>query len=226
MGLTYGKYYQLHHHSSTTPATTLRFMSSGSSDSSRVMRAAGYGIMNGDGGGGSISSGNLFMWNIILRGFAQSPNPEKAVLMYAQMEKKGFRHDRYTFPFVLKACTKLGWVNVGCGVHVKIMKHGYEDNPFARNTLIYFHANVGDIEIASALKVVDEMPEKDLILWNVMITAYAKRGAMESARVLFDQVPKRDVVTWNAIIAGYVNGGLHKEAFDMFEEMTSFGRTT
>lgn len=199
-----------------------------------------------------ITQPDLFMWNTMLRGSAQSPNPRKAVLLYTQMEKKDFRADRYTFPFVLKACTKLGWVNVGFGVHGKIMKHGFEDNTFARNTLIYFHANVGDIEIASALfdslgtkqvvawsaltagyarrgnlgmarKVFDEMPEKDLISWNVMITAYAKRGEMESARVLFDQVPKRDVVTWNSMIAGYVNGGLHKEALDMFEEMTSLG---
>nr|GEY28058.1 hypothetical protein [Tanacetum cinerariifolium] len=192
------------------------------------------------------------MFNTMLRGSAQSPNPGKAVSLYARMEKMGFRPDRYTFPFVLKACTKLGWVNVGCGVHGKIMKHGFEDNTFARNTLIYFHANVGGIEIARGLfdslgtkqvvawsamtagyarrgdlgmarKVFDEMPEKDLISWNVMITAYAKRGEMESARVLFDQVPKRDVVTWNAMIAGYVNGGLHTEALDMFEEMTSLG---
>ncbi|KAI3784847.1 hypothetical protein L1987_43953 [Smallanthus sonchifolius] len=199
-----------------------------------------------------ITQPDLFMWNTMLRGSAQSPNPGKTVSLYTQMEKRNIRPDRYTFPFVLKACTKLSWANVGCAVHGKIMKHGFEHNTFSKNTLIYFHANVGDIDIASALfyssattqvvawsaltagyarrgnlgmarKVFDEMPEKDLISWNVMITGYAKRGEMESARGLFDQVPKRDIVTWNTMIAGYVNCGLHTPALEMFEEMKSLG---
>ncbi|XP_071729762.1 pentatricopeptide repeat-containing protein At5g15300 [Rutidosis leptorrhynchoides] len=199
-----------------------------------------------------ITQPDLFMWNTMLRGSAQSPNPGKTVSLFTQMEKRDVKPDRYTFPFVLKACTKLSWVNAGSAVHGKVMKHGFEQNTFAKNTLIYFHANVGDIEIASALfdysdtnqvvawsaltagyarrgnlgmarKVFDEMPEKDLISWNVMITGYAKRGEMESARDLFDQVPKRDVVTWNAMIAGYVNCGLHTQAMEMFKEMTSLG---
>ncbi|KAI3726114.1 hypothetical protein L1987_65911 [Smallanthus sonchifolius] len=199
-----------------------------------------------------ITQPDLFMWNTMLRGSAQSPNPGKTVSLYTQMEKQDIRPDRYTFPFVLKACTKLSWADAGCAVHGKIMKHGFEHNTFSKNTLIYFHANVGDIDIASALfdssattqvvawsaltagyarrgnlgmarKVFDEMPEKDLISWNVMITGYAKRGEMESARGLFDQVPKRDIVTWNAMIAGYVNCGLHTQALEMFEEMKSLG---
>lgn len=199
-----------------------------------------------------ITQPDLFMWNTMLRGSAQSPNPGKAVSLFTLMEKQDIRPDRYTFPFVLKACTKLSWGNVGCAVHGKIIKHGFENNTFAKNTLIYFHANVGDIDIASDLfdssattqvvawsaltagyarrgnlvmarKVFDEMPEKDLISWNVMITGYAKRGEMESARVLFDQVPKRYIVTWNAMIAGYVTCGLHQQALEMFDEMTRLG---
>nr|GFA23912.1 hypothetical protein [Tanacetum cinerariifolium] len=123
--------------------------------------------------------------------------------MYAQMEKKGFRPDRYTFPFVLKACTKLSWVNVGCGVHGKIMKHGYEDNAFARNTLIYFHANVRDIKIASAL--FDYLGTKQVVAWSALTTGYARRG------------------TWAWLGSWVCNGGLHKESLDMFEEMTSLG---
>ncbi|KAI3500747.1 hypothetical protein L1887_36572 [Cichorium endivia] len=199
-----------------------------------------------------ITQPDLFMWNTMLRGSAQSPNPYKAVSLYTQMEKRDIQPDRYTFPFVLKACTKLSWPIAGCVVHGKITKHGLEENTFTKNTLIYFHANVGDIDIASALfdssatkqvvawsaltagyarrgnlgmarKVFDEMPEKDLISWNVMITGYAKRGQMDSARALFTQVPKPDVVTWNAMIAGYVNSGMHNYALQMFEEMTRVG---
>ncbi|KAM7520721.1 hypothetical protein LguiB_019683 [Lonicera macranthoides] len=201
---------------------------------------------------GSITQPDLFMWNTIIRGSAQSNNPLMAVSLYAQMEKQHVWPDNYTFPFVLKACTKLNWVNVGCVIHGKIMKHGFESNTFSRNTLIYFHANCGDIQVASSLfddsakcdvvpwsaltsgyarrgqlsvarKLFDEMPVKDLVSWNVMITAYAKRGKMKCARELFDVVPKRDVVTWNAMISGYVFCGSHELALEMFEEMRRAG---
>lgn len=188
----------------------------------------------------------------MMRGSAQSPTPSNAVLLYTQMERQNVRPDNYTFPFLLKACTKLSWVNLGCAFHAKIVKFGFERNTFARNALIYFHANCGDIRVASALfdgsaksdvvawsaltagyarrgelsiarKLFDEMPVRDLVSWNVMITAYAKRGELESARELFNQVPKRDVVTWNVMIAGYVLSGAHEQAIEMFEEMRSLG---
>ena len=64
---------------------------------------------------------------------------------------------------------------------------------------------------------------KDLVSWNVMITAYAKRGEMAMARELFDQVPERDVVSWNSMISGYVRCGSLRHAMELFEEMQGMG---
>ncbi|KAG8384680.1 hypothetical protein BUALT_Bualt04G0143200 [Buddleja alternifolia] len=199
-----------------------------------------------------ISEPDLFMWNTMLRGSAQSPKPQLAISLYSRMEKLFIQPDHYTFPFVLKACTRLSWVKMGCVVHGKVAKHGFEWNKFARNALIYFHANCGDIRVASVLfdgsarrdvvawsaltagyarrgdlhmarRLFDEMPVKDLVSWNVMITAYVKRGEMEFARELFNSVPKRDTVTWNAMISGYVLSGEYRKALEMYEEMRSAG---
>ncbi|XP_027182692.1 pentatricopeptide repeat-containing protein At5g15300 [Coffea eugenioides] len=199
-----------------------------------------------------ISEPDIFMWNTLLRGSAQSSKPSVTMPLYAQMERHYVRPDCYTFQFVLKACTRLSWVNSGKVVHGKIVKHGFEWNKFTRNTLIYFHANCGEIRIARALfddmakrdvvawsamtagyarrgelsmarRLFDEMPEKDLVSWNVMITGYVKQGEMESARELFDMVPKRDVVTWNAMISGYVLRAEYQQAFELQREMRSAG---
>ncbi|XP_073143707.1 pentatricopeptide repeat-containing protein At5g15300 [Henckelia pumila] len=201
-----------------------------------------------------ISEPDLFTWNTLLRGSAQSSKPQLAISLYAQMEKLRVQPDHYTFPFVLKACTRLSWIGVGCAMHGKVTKHGFEWNKFARNTLIYFHSNCGEIRIARALfdgsakrdvvawsaltagyarkgelhmarRLFDEMPVKDLVSWNVMITGYVKQGEMECARELFDVVPKRDVVTWNAMLSGYVESGKHENALVMYEEMRSAGES-
>lgn len=199
-----------------------------------------------------ITEPDIFMWNTIIRGSAQSLNPLNAVSLYTQMEKRHIKPDNFTFPFVLKACTKLSWVKMGFGIHGRVVKYGFESNTFMRNTLIYFHANRGDLSVARTLfdgsakrdvvpwsaltagyarrgelglarQLFDEMPVKDLVSWNVMITGYVKQGDMESARKLFDEIPKKDVVTWNAMIAGFVLCGSHEQALEMFEEMRSVG---
>ncbi|KAK3212573.1 hypothetical protein Dsin_017279 [Dipteronia sinensis] len=199
-----------------------------------------------------ITEPDTFMYNTMIRGSAQSQTPLNAISLYTQMDKGRVKPDNFTFSFVLKACTKVLYRNMGFCVHGKVVKHGFEVNKFARNTLIYFHANCGDLNIARVLfddpakrdvvtwsaltagyarrgelsvarSLFDEMAVKDLISWNVMITGYVKQGEMEKARELFNEVPKRDVVTWNAMIAGYVRCGLNESALEMFEEMRSVG---
>ncbi|XP_031275629.1 pentatricopeptide repeat-containing protein At5g15300-like [Pistacia vera] len=199
-----------------------------------------------------ITEPDTFMYNTMIRGSAQSLNPLNAILLYTQMEKCCIKPDNFTFSFVLKACTRVLFRNMGFCVHGKVVKHGFEFNKFERNTLIYFHANCGDLSVArgifdaseerdvvawSALtagyarrgelsvarSLFDAMPVKDLVSWNVMITGYVKQGEMAQARALFDEVPKRDVVTWNAMISGYVMCGLNKCALEMFEEMRVVG---
>ncbi|KAG8662352.1 pentatricopeptide repeat-containing protein At5g15300 [Manihot esculenta] len=199
-----------------------------------------------------IAEPDIFIWNTMMRGSAQSQNPSKTILLYLQMESRGIKPDNSTFSFLLKACTRLGWTNTGLCIHGKVAKYGFEENMFVRSTLIHHHANCGSLGIARAIfddfaerdvvawsaliagyarrgqltiarQLFDEMPTKDLVAWNVMITAYAKRGKMEWARRLFDGVPKRDVVTWNAMITGYVLRGENEQALQMFEEMRSVG---
>ncbi|KAK7259443.1 hypothetical protein RIF29_25050 [Crotalaria pallida] len=199
-----------------------------------------------------IRKPDMFMWNTMIRGSAESPNPVQAIAVYARMYNRCVKPDEYTFPFVLKACTKLSWVKTGLAIHGRVERFGFGSNAFVRNTLLFFHANCGDLEVAAKLfdasakadvvawsaltagyarrgdlevarKLFDDMPVKDVVSWNVMITAYAERGEMERARKLFDEVPERDVVTWNAMIAGYVHCGSNEPALELFEEMSRIG---
>ncbi|CAN0857745.1 Pentatricopeptide repeat-containing protein At5g15300 [Linum grandiflorum] len=199
-----------------------------------------------------IPEPDTFMCNTVMRGSSQSQYPLRAVSVYTRMERAGVKPDNFTFPFLLKACARLQWRNMGSCVHGKVVRCGFEANNFVRNTVIYFHANCGDLGVArvifdamlekdvvawSALiagyarrgnlnvarKLFSDMPVKDMVSWNVMITGYAKRGKMDYARELFDMVPERDVVTWNTMIAGYVKIGENEQALKLFQEMKIAG---
>ena len=78
-------------------------------------------------------------------------------------------------------------------------------------------------DLSVARKLFDEMPKRDLVSWNVMITVYTKHGEMESARRLFDEAPMKDIVSWNALIGGYVLRNLNREALELFDEMCGVG---
>lgn len=195
---------------------------------------------------------NASICNHVMRGSAQSLKPGKTVALYTEMEKRGVRPDRYTFTFVLKACSKLEWRNNGFAIHGKVVRHGFVSNEYVKNAMILFHANCGDLRIASelfdgsarahkvawssmtsgyakrgkideAMRLFDEMPEKDQVAWNVMITGCLKCKEMDKARELFDKFTEKDVVTWNAMISGYVNCGYPKEALSVFKEMRDAG---
>ncbi|WJX80700.1 hypothetical protein P8452_63663 [Trifolium repens] len=200
-----------------------------------------------------IPQPDTFMFNTMIRGSSQSPNPIRAISLYSQMHQCSVKPDNYTFPFVLKACTKLFWVNTGSAVHGRVLRFGFCSNTVVRNALLVFHAKCGDLNVATSLfdddsckgdvvawsslisgyakrgdlkfarKLFDEMPDRDLVAWNVMISGYAKQGEMENARLLFDEAPVKDVVSWNAMIAGYVVCQLNKQALELFDEMSKAG---
>ncbi|KAG1334445.1 pentatricopeptide repeat-containing protein [Cocos nucifera] len=199
-----------------------------------------------------ISHPDLFMWNTIIRGAAHAPTPMDAISLYARMERCGTRPNKLTFPFLLRACTKLSLAFAGAQFHAKIVKFGLESDTFVRNALINLHANCGDLAVATALfdgparrdvvawsaliagyarrgeldvarQLFDETPSKDLVSWNVMIAGYVKQGEMVKAHELFDQVPERDVVSWNAMIAGYVQCGSQMQAMEVFDQMCRAG---
>ncbi|KAK3197956.1 hypothetical protein Dsin_021371 [Dipteronia sinensis] len=71
-------------------------------------------------------------------------------------------------------------------------------------------------------KVFDEMPERNSVTWNVMITGLVKWGELEFARSLFEKMPCRNVVSWTGIIDGYTRMNRFGEALALFRRMVVY----
>ncbi|XP_023772984.1 pentatricopeptide repeat-containing protein At2g45350, chloroplastic [Lactuca sativa] len=86
------------------------------------------------------------------------------------------------------------------------------------NCMISGYAVVED-GFSLAWELFDEMPERDMVSWNLMIRCCIKSGKIDLARTLFDRMPEKDVISWAKLIDGYAKLGNINTARHLFDEM-------
>ncbi|KAA8529483.1 hypothetical protein F0562_033718 [Nyssa sinensis] len=137
-----------------------------------------------------IDNPNSFMWNTLIRGCAHSNDrKEQAILLYYEMLNEGsVVPDKHTFPFVLKACAYLFALFEGKEIHGHVLKLGFDSDVYINNSLVHFYATCGYLEHARI--VFDNMSERSVVSWNVMIDAFVQLSEFELALKLFAQMQK------------------------------------
>lgn len=113
-------------------------------------------------------------WNWIIRGFIVKGWFKFAILFYFKMLDFGTCPDKYTFPYVIKACGSLRALSLGRSVHALSRDLGLETDVFVGSALIKFYAGNGCLD--DALLLFDKMPVKDCVLWNTMLNGYVNNG--------------------------------------------------
>ncbi|KAK9750010.1 hypothetical protein RND81_02G166100 [Saponaria officinalis] len=169
-----------------------------------------------------MNSPPTFTWNLIIRAHTINGFSRKSVVLFNLMICDGVSPDKFTFPFVLKACAGIRSVEKGKEVHGFAIKTGYYSRDlFVKNTLLDMYLKCG--ELGYARKVFDEMSVRNVVSWTTMVSGLVAVGEVDSARGLFDQMHERNVVSWSAMINGYVASGRPQEAFELFAEMQEEG---
>ncbi|KAK4252623.1 hypothetical protein QN277_014370 [Acacia crassicarpa] len=133
------------------------------------------------------TSGSLFMYNCLLRGYAFIGFCDEAILLYNEIVLSDIDPDKYTFPFLLSACSKAMAIYEGIQVHGVVIKMGLEKDLFVRNSLIHLYSECGEIGLGR--KVFDKMTERNVVSWTSLINGYARRGlAKEAVSLFFEMV--------------------------------------
>ncbi|GMH06856.1 hypothetical protein Nepgr_008696 [Nepenthes gracilis] len=162
-----------------------------------------------------------FAWNLMIRAHAINGNPRQALLFYNLLIISALPPDKFTFPFVLKACAVSSSINKGKEVHAFAIKAGYSKDMFLKNTLLDLYLKCGELEYARL--VFDKMRVRSVVSWTIMLAGLIGCGKLDSARALFDEMPVRNVVSWTAMIDGYVVNRRPEEVFDLFWQMQAEG---
>ncbi|XP_021282973.1 pentatricopeptide repeat-containing protein At1g09220, mitochondrial-like [Herrania umbratica] len=164
-------------------------------------------------------SHSLRLFNALLRCYSFSENPNDAIFLYQQVQScyLYLKFDSFTYAFLIKACANLNDVVLGKQFHGVEIKMGFESHPYVQTGLVNMYVESGGS--VECKKVFDEMPDKNRVTWNVMITGLAKQGDIEFARFLFEKMPDRDIVSWSGMIDGYTRMNQYRKALGLFRRM-------
>ncbi|KAF3452463.1 hypothetical protein FNV43_RR02896 [Rhamnella rubrinervis] len=131
----------------------------------------------------SSSSSDVFLWNVMIRGFVDLGFYDRAIFTYKQMLELGISPDNYTFPFVIKACGCVCDFELGVKLHQHVVEHGYDTDVFVGNSLVAMYGKCGRFKVAR--QVFEKIPEKNVVSWSSMIGAYAQNRCFEEGLSLF-----------------------------------------
>ncbi|XP_057801392.1 pentatricopeptide repeat-containing protein At2g37310 [Salvia miltiorrhiza] len=84
-------------------------------------------------------------------------------------------------------------------VHCYVVKCGFDSDVFVGNGLVTYYSRCDDV--ASARDLFDEMPERDLVSWNSMISGYSQGGFFEECKALYRRMLDLDDIRPDGVTA-------------------------
>ncbi|KAK3001304.1 hypothetical protein RJ639_020312 [Escallonia herrerae] len=152
-------------------------------------------------------------WSLAIKNAA---SPSKALTIYSQMQRQSIPLDSYSILFTLKSCTHLKDITVIQHLHTHILKLGFNTHVYVGTSLLNGYVGTS---FEAACHLFDEMPERNTVTWNTMITCLSRSGYVEKAWLLFEQMPERDLASWSAMITAYMNNGCWDKGLVLFREI-------
>ncbi|KAB2635349.1 pentatricopeptide repeat-containing protein [Pyrus ussuriensis x Pyrus communis] len=136
-------------------------------------------------------------WNAVFRRLAQSPQPTQGIAWYKTMSQASQKVDALTCSFVLKACARALAFTEAMQIHSQIVKFGFGADVLLRTTLLDVYAKVGNLEFA--LKVFDELGQRDTACWNALISGLAQGNRPTEAIALFQRMSEEEDLKPNEV---------------------------
>ncbi|XP_060189583.1 pentatricopeptide repeat-containing protein At3g58590 [Lycium barbarum] len=126
---------------------------------------------------------NLVTLNCMISLLGQNECVEEAMLVFRKLIRGGMGPSESTFVGILSGFVgELGLV-LGEQVHGLVVKNGLNFSVLVSNSLINMYAKCSDTHMVE--KMFEEVPVKDVVSWNTMISAMAKSEKADRALIVF-----------------------------------------
>ncbi|KAJ7561790.1 hypothetical protein O6H91_03G041400 [Diphasiastrum complanatum] len=139
----------------------------------------------------SICEPSVYTWSAIIAAHTKLGEGARALDLYNTMQSRGVECDSYTYVAVLNACAQTTTLIQGRLIHDQIIRRGLESDPFVQSGLIDMYAKCGSID--DAIKVFENSPSSDVVVWSSMTSGYAKHGLGQKALDVFKKMKRHGV---------------------------------
>ncbi|VVB07782.1 unnamed protein product [Arabis nemorensis] len=129
---------------------------------------------------------DMVSWNTMISGFALVGNMTEILKLLYRMRDDGLRPDQQTFGASLSVSGTMCDLEMGRMLHCQIVKTGFDMDMHLRTALIMMYLKCG--EEKAAFRVLETMPSKDVVCWNVMISGLVRLGRAEKALTVFSEM--------------------------------------
>ncbi|MQL93713.1 hypothetical protein Taro_026374 [Colocasia esculenta] len=111
---------------------------------------------------------SVVAWTALVAGCAQNGRFPDALRHFSRMLRAGVPPNDFTFPCAFKACAALRCAATGRQVHAAAVKAGLVADVFVGCSALDMYCKTG--LKSDARKIFDEMPEKNIVAWNAVMT--------------------------------------------------------
>uniref|UniRef100_A0A803N386 DYW domain-containing protein n=1 Tax=Chenopodium quinoa TaxID=63459 RepID=A0A803N386_CHEQI len=109
---------------------------------------------------------------------------DDSILMFCELvSSTDLKPDNFTFPCVIKSCALGFRIGLGEAIHGLAAKSGLDSDVFVGNALIMMYGKFG--LVGDAVKVFDNMSQRNLVSWNSLIRVYSEIGLYKESIVVF-----------------------------------------
>ncbi|KAJ4950993.1 hypothetical protein NE237_027825 [Protea cynaroides] len=159
----------------------------------------------------NLNDPDIVSWNTILSGFHQCRD---AINFALQMHLSGVVFDAVTYTTVLAFCSDIQECLLGSQLHSHIIKSGFGSEIFVGNALITLYARWGHLDEARVM--FDEMPNRDLVSWNALLSGYTQGGNCGvEAITVFTMMVKEGMELDHVSFASIVSVCGHERSLDL-----------
>ncbi|XP_073116169.1 pentatricopeptide repeat-containing protein At3g49740-like [Elaeis guineensis] len=177
--------------------------------------ASSYQVFN------EMPSRNIISWNSIISGYVLSGFPVRSLEIFSALIKSRLMPNSYTLSTVLSTCATMPARKHGKEVHAYILRDVTKCDTLLMNSLVTMYGKCGELDYGS--KVFDGMLQRDIVSWNVIISAYAQNGDGHEAIHYFKMMQKSGIIpdnaTFTSVLSACSHAGLVEEGRVIFTSM-------
>ncbi|CAN6443299.1 unnamed protein product [Victoria cruziana] len=171
-----------------------------------------------------IPQRDLISWSAMMAAYARVGRVREALTLMEDMKTEELTPNGYTMVPLLRACAHTNALTLGEYLHAYIGRSSQiRRDSHLGNVLVYMYAACGALD--KAVKVFNEIEQKDVLSWSTMIGGFAVNGHGEGALSLFAQMKLAGVepndATLVSVLQACSHAGLVSEGRKHFDLMQS-----